>query len=76
MPSPPKKQPDHELERKLNGKKLYKADSVTYLGIELDKFLTSKHQINNATIKLKCNVIQNKTQCVHKNFKCYLSCNF
>ena len=52
MSSLPKKQPDHELKIKRNGKKLYKTDSVMYLGIDLDKYLTWKHQINNVTIKL------------------------
>ena len=78
MSSLPKKQPDHELKIKRNGKKLYKTDSVTYLGIDLDKYLTWKHQINNVTIKLnEANaVIQNKTLCRHKNFKITFSCNF
>ena len=78
MSSLPKKQPDHKLKIKLNGKKLYKTDSVTYLGIDLDKYLTWKHQINNVTIKLnEANaVIQNKTLCRHKNFKITFSCNF
>ena len=78
MSSLPKKQPDHELKIKLNGKKLYKTDSVMYLGIDLDKYLTWKHQINNVTIKLnEANaVIQNKTLCRHKNFKITFSCNF
>ena len=73
-----KKQPDHKLKIKLNGKKLYNTDSVTYLGIDLDKYLTWKHQINNVTIKLnEANaVIQNKTLCRHKNFKITFSCNF
>ena len=73
-----KKQPDHKLKIKLNGKKLYKTDSVTYLGIDLDKYLTWKHQINNVTIKLnEANaVIQNKTLCRHKNFKITFSYNF
>ena len=73
-----KKQPDRKLKIKLNGKKLYKTDSVTYLGIDLDKYLTWKHQINNVTIKLnEANaVIQNKTLCRHKNFKITFSCNF
>ena len=40
MLSPPKKQLVHGLEIKLNNKKLYQTDSVKYLGIHLDKFLT------------------------------------
>ena len=44
---PPKKQHDHELNIKLNSKKLYQTDSAKYLGIHLDKYLTWKHQINN-----------------------------
>ena len=51
MFSPPKKQLDHELEIKLNGKKFYQNDSVKYLGIHLDKYLTWKHQIYNIAIK-------------------------
>ena len=39
--STPKKQLDHELKIKLNGKKLYQTDSVKYLGSILDKYLTS-----------------------------------
>ena len=37
MFSPPKKQPDHKLKLKLDGKKLYQTDSVKYLGIHLGK---------------------------------------
>ena len=45
------KQPDHDLKSKLNGEKLYQTDSVKYLGIRFDKYLTWKHQIN-VVIKL------------------------
>ena len=45
----------------LNGKKLYWADSVKYLKIDLDKYITWKHQINNVSIKLnKTNAMLSK----------------
>ena len=50
--SPPKIQLNHERKIKLVGKKLYQTDSIKYLGIHLDKYLTCKHQINNVAIKL------------------------
>ena len=40
MFSPPKKQLDHELKVKVNGKKLYQTDSIKYMGIHIDKCLT------------------------------------
>ena len=40
------------MEIKLNGKGLYETDSVKYLGIEIDKRLTWKQQINHVTLKL------------------------
>ena len=46
-PPPPKKHSDLHL--KVNGKCLYPADSVKYLGI---KNVTWSHQINNAPAKL------------------------
>ena len=46
-----KKQLDHELKIKLNGKKLYQTDSVKYLGMYIDKNLTWKHHVNNVAIK-------------------------
>ena len=46
-----KKQLAHELKMKLNGKKVCQTDSVKYLGIHLDIYLTWKHQINNVAIK-------------------------
>ena len=58
MFSSPKKQLDHELKIKLNSKKFYQADSVKYLGIYFDKYLTWKHQINNVPKRLnKVNTI-------------------
>ena len=50
MFNPPKKQQDHELKIKLNGKKLYQTDSVKYLGIYIDKNLACKHHVNNLAI--------------------------
>ena len=47
-----KKQLDCDLEIKLNGKRLYKTDSVRCLGILIDKRLTRKPQINNVALKL------------------------
>ena len=43
-----KKQLDCDLKIKLNGKRLYEADSVKYLGIQFDKIFTWKQQINVA----------------------------
>ena len=45
------RQLDHALKIKFNGTKLYQTDSFIYLGIHLDKYLTWKHQTNNAAIK-------------------------
>ena len=47
-----KKRVDHELEIKVNGKKVYQADSVNYVGINIDKNFTWKHHINNVAIKI------------------------
>ena len=52
MFSPSRKQLDHELKLKLNGKMLYQTHSLKYLGIHLDTYLTWKYQINNVAIKL------------------------
>ena len=46
-----KKQLDCGLKIKLNGKKLYETDSVKYLGIQIDKRLTWKQQINHVALK-------------------------
>ena len=48
--NPPEKQLDHELKRKLDGKKCCQTNSVKYLGIHMDKNLTWK-RIHN-TVKL------------------------
>ena len=40
------------LKIKLNGKKLYEADSVRYLRTQIKKRLTGKRQINHLAIKL------------------------
>ena len=56
-----KKQLHCDLKIKLNGKKLYETDSVKYLGIEIDKRLIWKQQINHIAFKLnKANVILSK----------------
>ena len=47
-----KKQLDCGLKTKLNGKRLYETDSVKYLGIQIDKRLTYKQQINHVALKL------------------------
>ena len=45
-----KKQLDCDLKIKLNGKRLYETDSVKYLGIQADKRLTWKQQINHVAL--------------------------
>ena len=56
-----KKQLDCDLKIKLNGKRLYETDSVRYLGIQIDKRLTWKQQINNVALKLnKANAMLSK----------------
>ena len=47
-----KKQLDCDLKIKLNGKRLYETDSVRYLGIQIDKRLTWKQQINHVALEL------------------------
>ena len=46
-----KKQLDCDLKIELNGKRLYETDSVKYLGIQVDKILTWKQQINLVALK-------------------------
>ena len=48
-----KKQLDCDLKIKLNGKRLYETDSVKYLGIQADKRLTWKQQINHVALMPK-----------------------
>ena len=61
MFSLPKKQLDHKLKIKLNGKKVCQTDSVRYLGIHLDKYFTWKHQMNYVPVKLyKSNAVLSK----------------
>ena len=56
-----KKQLDCDLKIKLNGERLYETDSVKYLGIQIDKRLTWKQQINHAALKLnKANAMLSK----------------
>ena len=56
-----KKQLDCDLKIKLNRKRLYETDSVKYLGIQIDKRLTWKQQINHVALKLnKANTILSK----------------
>ena len=47
-----KKQIDCNLKIKLNRKRLYETDSVKYLGIQIDKTLSRKQQINHVALKL------------------------
>ena len=47
-----RKQTEATLKLKLNGKKLYTANSVKYLGIKLDENLNWLEQINNVAVKL------------------------
>ena len=47
-----KKQIDCNLKIKLNRKRLYETDSVKYLGIQIDKRLSRKQQINHVALKL------------------------
>ena len=56
-----KKQLDCELKIKLNGKRFYETDSVSYSGIQIDKRLTWKQQINRVALKLnKANAMLSK----------------
>ena len=48
----PKKQLDSHLKIKLNGRRLYETGSVNYLGIQIDKNLKWKQQVNHVVIKL------------------------
>ena len=52
------KQIDCNLKIKLIRKRLYETDSVKYLGIQIDKRLSRKQQINHVALKLnKANAI-------------------
>ena len=56
-----KKQFDCDLKIKLNGERLCETDSVRYLGIQIDKRLTWKEQINHVALKLnKANAMLSK----------------
>ena len=56
-----KKQLDCDFKIKLNKKRLYKTGSVRYFGIQIDKILTWKQQINHVALKLnKANAILSK----------------
>ena len=48
----PKEELNYHLKIKLNGKRLYEINSVKYLGIQIDKRLTWKQQINNVAPKI------------------------
>ena len=41
-----------DLKIKLNGKRLYETDSVKYLGIQIDKRIIWKQQVNHVALKL------------------------
>ena len=56
-----KKQLDCDLKIKLNRERLYETDSVKYLGIQIDKRLSWKQQINHVAVKLnKANAMLSK----------------
>ena len=56
-----KKQLDCDLKIKLNGKRLYETDSFKYLGIQIDRRLIRKQQINHVALKLnKANAMLSK----------------
>ena len=49
---------DGDFKIKLTGKRLYEKGTVNYLGIQIDKSLTWKQQINHVAIKLnKVNIL-------------------
>ena len=57
----PKKQLDYDLKIRLNSKRFFETVSVKYLGIQIDKRLTWKHQINDVALKLnKTNAMRSK----------------
>ena len=47
-----RKQTEATMKIKLNGKRLYTANSVKYLGIKIDENLNWHKQINNVAVKL------------------------
>ena len=52
------KQIDCNLKIRLNGKRLYETDPVKYQGIQIDKRLSWKQQINHVALELnKANAI-------------------
>ena len=60
-----KKQLQCDLKIKLNGKGLYETVSAKYLGIQIDKRLTWKQQINHVALKLnKANAMWSKLRYV------------
>ena len=66
-----KKQLDYDLKIKLNGKRLYETDSLKYLGIQIDKRLTWKQQINQVALKLnKVNAMLSKLRHVLDMLSC------
>ena len=67
MFTPAKKQLDYKVKTKLNGEFFYQTDSVNYQGIQLDKYLTQEHQINNVAIKL------NKTNAILSRVRHYVN---
>ena len=64
---PLKKELDHELKIKLNGKKLYPTPSVKYFGVKIDSNLNWKEHINSVAVKL------NRGNAVLSKLKVYVS---
>ena len=64
---PLKKELDHELKIKLNGKKLYPTSSVKYLGVKIDSNLNWKEHMNSIAVKL------NRANAVLSKLKVYVS---
>ena len=55
-----------DLKIKLCGKKLYRTESVKYLGVKIDTNLSWQYHVNDLSIKLnraKCTPFQNEKIC-------------
>ena len=68
-----KKQLDYDLKMKLNWKRLYETGSTKYLGIQIDKILTWKQQINHVAHS-QCYLVKIKTRIGYKNSEVSLLC--